>query len=144
MKEKIIACIDQNVPLIYREGMKNFIRPVIRIQTKKCVTGSLPVGSSKIGGFPDLPSGVEWPYSLKDKEKYRFVAQFNLKELVSFDEEGVLPKDGMLYFFIDFGSGTVLYSSSPVDQIVRAEVPVIRKPEKLSFRKSLNLLMSLS
>ncbi|WP_169713649.1 YwqG family protein [Paludifilum halophilum] len=57
----------------------------------------LPVGTSKFGGFPDLPEGEEFP-----RWKGRplsFIAQYNLAELKQTGFSSPLPDQGMLYFF---------------------------------------------
>lgn len=37
-------------------------RPTILFTRRQCADDPLPVGTSKIGGLPDLPSGFDWPY----------------------------------------------------------------------------------
>ena len=66
------------------------------------------VGSSKIGGKPDLPRSFEWFRYNIDGESVplSFVAQINLSEAAEYDKDGVLPKKGMLYFFYEFSSMT--------------------------------------
>ncbi len=54
-------------------------------------------GHSKIGGTPDLPDTVQWPQY--DKTSLSFLAQINLAD-ISTDTEAVLPRNGILYFFI--------------------------------------------
>ena len=56
-------------------------------------------GVSRAGGYPDMPENFEWP-STTDDEPMTFIAQLNLKEISSYDENGLLPKGGMLYFFM--------------------------------------------
>lgn len=57
------------------------------------------IGNSRVGGFPDAPKGFEWPHTYGE-EPMTFIAQLNLKEISIYDEEGVIPKSGMLYFFM--------------------------------------------
>jgi len=75
-------------------------KPAIGISTDIADDRALAIETSKIGGLPDLPEGVAWPtvqgYSLS------FVAQLNLADANSFDEEHILPPHGLLSFF--FGS----------------------------------------
>jgi hypothetical protein len=47
----------------------------------------IPLGSSKLGGQPDLPEDAAWP--LWDDMPMSFVAQINTRELPSI--EGVIP-----------------------------------------------------
>ncbi len=54
-------------------------------------------GQSKIGGIPHLPDAINWPEH--SDRPMAFLAQFNLA-LIRTDTEKVLPKQGMLYFFI--------------------------------------------
>lgn len=63
----------------------------------------LPVGASKLFGAPDIFEGFEWPSIEIDGDEYDmpFIGQINLAEASKYDEEGLLPKKGMLYFFYD-------------------------------------------
>lgn len=58
----------------------------------------LPVGSSKIGGKPDLPEEFEWPQY--GELPMAFVAQVNLTQLKQVHPDSPLPKEGLLSFFI--------------------------------------------
>ncbi len=67
-----------------------------RMRSASCTNESIPVGSSKLGGLPDLPPDLAWP---KWKTGYlAFVAQINLAELPVTES---LPDVGMLCFFYD-------------------------------------------
>lgn len=59
--------------------------------------------SSKWWGDPDLPPQLEYPLFAceEDGEEYplTFVCQINCEEIAPFDKEGLLPHEGMLYFF---------------------------------------------
>ncbi len=57
---------------------------------------SVPLGASKLGGFPDLPASLAWP-KWKTGE-LSFVVQVNLAEL---PENDMLPRSGLLSFFYD-------------------------------------------
>ncbi len=74
--------------------------------------GALPVGFSKIGGRPDLPADFVWPEfeETEDTEgsaecrPLAFLAQINLKDVADYDQEGLLPKTGLLSFFYEVTS----------------------------------------
>ena len=53
---------------------------------------------SKIGGFPNLPSDIEWP--IYQGEPMAFIAQMDLSEIPNAKELG-LPSKGVLFFFYD-------------------------------------------
>ena len=61
--------------------------------------------ASKWWGDPDMPENMEYPAVEveEDGERYdyplTFVCQINCEELAKFDKEGLLPHEGMLYFF---------------------------------------------
>ena len=104
--------------------LEPLLRNAIRIFTSPAKREP-PVGTSKIGGRPDLPNDFEWPTiqlalpkSGKKRERvlsgslrYQpsedgvmpipFVAQINLQEVRSCDSDRVLPERGMLTFFCD-------------------------------------------
>ena len=63
----------------------------------------LPAGSSKLFGNPDVWDGFEWPYIEENGEKYdlTFMCQIDCVKAEGFDESGLLPKTGILYFFYD-------------------------------------------
>ena len=64
----------------------------------------VPIGTTKLGGLPDLPPSVDYPeceaYSIFPNIKLPLVCQINCKELAPFlDSESRVPKKGMLYIF---------------------------------------------
>jgi len=75
----------------------NYQLPTLRLLSNG--TDAIMMGDSKIGGQPDLPKGYKWPSS---KGVYHsFLAQINLKQLPDSELSGLLPKEGILYFFYD-------------------------------------------
>ena len=62
-------------------------------------------GASKIGGKPYLPADFEWPtFTSTDDDTTRhlsFFCQINLTEVKPYDNEGMLPDRGTLYFFYE-------------------------------------------
>lgn len=54
------------------------------------------MGESKYGGFPDLPSKMDYPE--KNGKYYKFLFQLNFSELGLTNQ--LYPKKGILYFFI--------------------------------------------
>lgn len=66
----------------------------------------LPLGTTRVGGRPDLPAGARWPRCRRADAPFRFVMQVNLAEVAPFDVAGVLPPAGLLSFF---------YASNPDD-----------------------------
>ncbi len=58
----------------------------------------LPLGTSKVGGCPDLPKNMEHP---KDKNGllYVFHAQINCEEIAPYQH--YLPRQGVIYFFVN-------------------------------------------
>jgi uncharacterized protein YwqG len=72
------------------------MRGAITIYTKRVADDSLPVSTSRFGGRPDLAS--PWPRIAKIP--MTFIAQLRLEELAPFDVDGLLPKRGLLSFFL--------------------------------------------
>ena len=73
--------------------------PSIRLRAKAVDENLLELGGTKFGGRPDLPQGVSWPEF--DGTPLPFVAQINLSAIASCGIGQVLPKNGILYFFLD-------------------------------------------
>ncbi len=80
-------------------------KPSVRLISIPTEEDNIGIGASKFGGRPDLPKDFHWPewkgMSLS------FIAQINLSEIGSLDEEGILPRSGILYFFYDAADQTV-------------------------------------
>ncbi|MDP2425265.1 MAG: YwqG family protein [Candidatus Izemoplasmatales bacterium] len=84
----------------------------IVIQPKFDSVMKLPIGSSKIGGKPDLPIDFEWYYykakslntGIEIDRPLSFLAQFNLEEIKKYDLDNRLPNTGILYFFYEMES----------------------------------------
>ena len=92
------------------ESIKDYRKNTIKMCMKD-VENVIAKGTSKIGGFPDLPPEIPYPtmsgYSCKrgdDTERYeksamQLVAQINLADIADLDIENKLPHTGILYFF---------------------------------------------
>jgi len=79
------------------EHLKQALKPAIRMDSSLVSGHPLPVGVSKLGGFPDLPSSLAWP-TCKGVPMV-FLAQIQLQEIVPYDIEHLLPSYGFLFFF---------------------------------------------
>jgi uncharacterized protein YwqG len=58
------------------------------------------VGTSRLGGSPDLPAGLSWPVN-GHGTPLSFIAQLDLAEISAHDTEGILPGNGLLSFFYE-------------------------------------------
>jgi uncharacterized protein YwqG len=102
----------------YIDDILRLTRNSIRIKRKAAPHDDLKIGQSKIGGCPDLPPSLHWPWynynkSLLFEPEQRaipniiiptplaFIAQINLADVSAYDTDGLLPHTGMLYFFYD-------------------------------------------
>lgn len=70
--------------------------PAIYLLADAAEDDSFPVGTSKIGGHPDLHR----PWPVQDGQALSFLAQFNLAELAPHDEDQIFPRSGLLSFFL--------------------------------------------
>jgi uncharacterized protein YwqG len=113
-----------------KEQLIKMIRPTVGIRTKSSDDKNLKVGTSKIGGKPDLPKDFEWPKA--DGKPMLFCAQYNLAELTKFDKENRLPKKGFFYVFLspdrdwkEFNGVNQPYKFifSETENIIRTEFP---------------------
>jgi len=73
------------------------IRPAISLQAHRTDDEQIPIGYSKIGGLPDFPPGVKWPFM--DEFPSAFVAQINLAQISPEVNQDRLPEHGLLSFF---------------------------------------------
>ncbi|MBO1626725.1 YwqG family protein [Bacillus arachidis] len=120
MRNQIDLLIDKyDLTHIKRELLAT-IFPCIKVVPRQ--EESLPIGCSKMGGLPDVPSTFEYP--THEGKALDFIAQFNLADLQDMGVDHDLPETGMLYFFYDSnyqhaGNGCVLYHNVPLEQLQR-------------------------
>jgi hypothetical protein len=111
------------------------------------------VGTSRLGGLPDLPPSLPWPRWANDP--FDFIAQVNLAEVhrAVAGDAALLPSTGMLYFFFALGfsggdvedldwrgGGRVLYFPGPETELVATALPPgmeaqrVLAPRSMTFR----------
>jgi uncharacterized protein YwqG len=106
--------------------------PSIRLIAHRADEAHLRLGTTKIGGSPDLPQGRAWPAS--KGSALPFVAQINLSDVVPYDTEHLLPASGLLYFFFDvdvffetwprdWHTWSVILDRSPISALQRVAMP---------------------
>ncbi|UPL51117.1 YwqG family protein [Hymenobacter sublimis] len=81
------------------EKIKSVSQPCIRLHLAPEEEEDIPIGNSKMGGIPDLPPGCQWPTEQDPEKPLSFIAQINLAEVSVYDEQGLLPHQGLLSFF---------------------------------------------
>ena len=89
------------------EQLKPHAKQSIVIDQEPAPSSDLPLGSSHLGGLPDLPRGQEWVRNTQTGDPMTFVGQINLAEVAAATESR-LPASGILFFFYDleaFGWG---------------------------------------
>jgi len=122
--------------------LEPMVKSSVRITYITDHEGEVPVGSSKIGGKPDLPADFSWFYyegkayegGIKSRP-LAFLAQVNCEEVSQHDKDSLLPPKGMLYFFYematmtwgfdpkDKGSARVYYFSGDIAALIRTDFP---------------------
>ncbi|GHO77126.1 hypothetical protein KSD_48970 [Ktedonobacter sp. SOSP1-85] len=88
------------------------VKPSIRLEVTPAEEATLQPGVSKFGGLPDLPADVSWPTWQRLPQS--FIAQFRLQDVHPYDAAGVLPTQGMLWFFYDAQQET--YGDDPANR----------------------------
>lgn len=116
--------------------LRRLVRPAIRVHNRETGDDSIPVGVSKIGGLPDLPPHVPYPYpdgatvSMVQQSRLpadpgvplSFIAQIRLADSAGLIEDSPLPDSGLLSFFYnDFYQGQVLFTADDEPLIRRTE-----------------------
>ncbi|WP_342719112.1 YwqG family protein [Bacillus paramycoides] len=127
MNKQIEVLIDKYGLTHLKEELMNTVFPCIKVVPKQEET--VAIGSSKMGGVPDLPATFEYP--THKGNPLQFIAQFNLNDLQNVGIDHDLPGTGMLYFFSvenyfeedvnPTEAGRVLYYDVPVEQLRRAD-----------------------
>jgi hypothetical protein len=105
----------------------------------------LPLGCSRIGGWPDLPAPIPWPMNSLG-EKLQLAAQLNLAELPKVPGHP-FPERGGLYIFVDNPTRQfpllhqVLHYDGPVDTLIRPPEPTASElaPDYIDRRELLDV-----
>lgn len=131
------------------EQMKKFRHNAIYLCDKETPEGGIPVGASKIGGFPDLPPDIEYPTmtgftfrrkgqkpeeaKVYPKTAMHLAVQINLYELAESgaDTEGIFPKTGMLYLFWSGEMDDTIFDPENKYVFVRADEPELAQVSKM-------------
>ena len=96
--------LDSSRLLRVRPRIAALARPSLRIKATT-LNWDIKPGSSKFGGLPDLPAGVQWPTYRKTPTSKEFaiplIAQIRLSDIAELEEEHDLPPSGWLWFFSD-------------------------------------------
>ena len=123
----------QKYGLLHKEtAILNVARNSIKIMKNNMEEVQIPIGSSKIGGLPDVPE--DWEFPIYKNRTLSFLGQFNLREARPFDLEKELPSSGILYLFYDVveqpwgfeedkGCFKVLYFDGDEKELKRKEYP---------------------
>jgi uncharacterized protein YwqG len=104
--------IDRTGLAAHREALVQAALPSIRLVP----TGradAVQLGTSRLGGLPDLPSNTQWPTNKGNP--LSFIAQVELRVIHAYDDEVILPDSGLLSFFYDAISQSA-WGFSPADR----------------------------
>jgi uncharacterized protein (TIGR02996 family) len=130
-------------------------RPAIVHDPTNAPEASLPVGTSKFGGRPDLPVGVEWPEY--EGVALTFLGQYNLADLQVSPVARELPASGVLSLFClrdeerdpgDFTKGTWrVFHFREAAELARRDFPDLPEyarpshlpPSRLTFTEAQSL-----
>lgn len=136
-KKKLIDVIEKYAVEPYKKSMLKEIQSSIRLKTTGVSCKEL--GRTKLGGCPDLPKKISWEKSEFNNKYFSFLGQINLEEVKEFDEQELLPKKGMLYFYFNLDSGDegkVIFSNEIIG-LEKAVLPEEFNEQKKSFFKRL-------
>lgn len=117
-KEELIERLQSHGLDKYHNEIEPHLRNTVRLYLDLVEEDEIPIGKSKVGGKPDLPDTVEWVTETNEEvaiekkflfipkktkrlvtKPLSFIAQINLSEVSGLDEENLLPKTSILYFF---------------------------------------------
>lgn len=139
----------ESLEIADKEAVMASLLPCIKVHCDPCALAGMELGSSRMGGTPDLPDSIEWPswepviltnprsrtVARKESQPLYFIAQISLDEVYDLEGGEDLPKQGLLYFFYDAetqpwgfdpndrGSSRVFFYDGPKDTLKRRPPP---------------------
>lgn len=79
-----------------------------------------PMGCSKVYGVPDMAGEFDWPVAA-DGHPMTFFLQIRCADLAPLDPEGHYPHEGMMYLFVWYDDGKLVYA--PTEKSLRPVTP---------------------
>lgn len=93
--------------------LKEVRKNTIPLKTVPCSDEDIPIGGSKIGGYPDLPESIPYPTfsgytetrilngscTRYEESAMQLALQLDLSDAAPFDRDHKLPESGFLYIF---------------------------------------------
>lgn len=128
LHKSISNLIDKEAWSFDAAKLKNLLRYTISCDPIPAPGGGLPLGTSKIGGRAHLPADIRWP--LANGKSMTFVAQINFEEISEFDRDGVFPKTGIVYFFIEADEENL-----PFEKLEKSKVIFVENPQNLERKE---------
>lgn len=124
--ETAIAEIRASVPLAkHATQLLELVRPHIRLTPRKGTRADTAVGASRLAGDPDLPRRTSWPIGpgYEGDAPMDFIAQIDLDAVAWRDVDGLLPRSGVLAFFVaqTYEGGAVIHGEH--ESLVRVPTP---------------------
>jgi uncharacterized protein YwqG len=122
-RRQLDRLIDAHGLLGASRALQQLSRASLRLEPAYVEAEAVPVGTTQLGGQPTMPSGLDWPHS--GRQPLAFLAQVRLSELSRQDVDGLLPAQGMLWFFYDLEGAPV--GQSPQD---KAGFRILHEPDE--------------
>lgn len=112
--EEAVAAIRASPALApHASAILAHVRPHIRFTPRRGRAADNAPGASRLGGEPDLPSDMGWPLGpgFDGETPMDFLAQIDLDTVARRDVDGVLPRTGVLAFFVaqNYARGLVVH-----------------------------------
>ncbi|HEX9035790.1 MAG TPA: YwqG family protein [Ktedonobacterales bacterium] len=108
----LTSALNANGLSAYASLADNLALPALRLIAGFAPYATIKLGSSRIGGLPDLPAGQAWP--AMNGAPMSFIGQIRLEEVHGLDGADAFPAAGLLSFFYDGSQQT--YGSDPNDR----------------------------
>jgi uncharacterized protein YwqG len=94
------------------EDLARLAQPALRISATPTEDDHLAVGTSKLGGWPDVPADFRWP--MLSGVPMSFIGQIHLADIADEPAAQLLPKDGLLALFYD--AQQHIFGDQPTDR----------------------------
>jgi uncharacterized protein YwqG len=126
--KSISHLIDKETWSFDASKLKNLLRYTISCDPTPAPEGGLALGTSKIGGRAHLPADMPWPSA--GGKSMTFVAQINFEEITALDRDGVFPKSGIVYFFIEADEENL-----PFEKLEKSRVIFVENTQNLERKE---------